>query len=103
MLRLISAVTLIVLTAGMITLANPAESKGRAPQWCSKIEGHLHCQYYSQAQCQASVSGRTGYCVHLISDIAGKTPRETSAMSASAAVRLGQRFCSRARPIVSTT
>jgi len=45
-----------------MTLATPGETKGRA-QWCSKIEGHLHCGYYTQAQCQASVSGRMGYCV----------------------------------------
>lgn len=62
MRRLTLVVTSIVLTVGMMTLATPGETKGRA-QWCSKIEGHSHCGYYTQAQCQASVSGRMGYCV----------------------------------------
>lgn len=64
MRRLILAVTTILLAAAMMTLATPGETKSGAPRWCSKIEGHLHCNYYTQAQCQASVSGRMGYCVH---------------------------------------
>jgi hypothetical protein len=63
MRRLILAVTSVVLTAGMITFATPAETKGRGAQWCSKKEGQLNCAYQTQAQCQASISGRMGYCV----------------------------------------
>jgi hypothetical protein len=45
----------------MMTLATPGEAAGA--QWCSVIETHRHCHYYTEAQCRASVSGRMGYCV----------------------------------------
>jgi hypothetical protein len=61
MRRLILALSSLVLAAGMMTLATPGDTRGA--QWCSKIEGHLHCHYYTEAQCRASVSGRMGYCV----------------------------------------
>ncbi|NOJ40288.1 DUF3551 domain-containing protein [Bradyrhizobium australiense] len=64
MQRSIFGIILIVLAAVTMTLATPGEAKSRKAHWCSKIEGKLHCSYYTQEQCQASVSGRMGYCVH---------------------------------------
>jgi len=55
----ILAATLIAVTASMIPLATPADAAG----WCSKRKGNTNCAYQTQAQCQASMSGRGGTCV----------------------------------------
>jgi len=65
MRKLILAATSIALTASMMTLATAAtQQQGQQPiNWCSRIQGHLHCMYHSHAQCRASVSGTGGTCV----------------------------------------
>lgn len=59
MRKLILGMTSIALTTGLMILATPAQ----ALNWCSRIEGHLHCMYHTHGQCRASVSGRMGDCV----------------------------------------
>jgi len=62
MRKLILTATSIAVTAGTLALATPAQAQ-RPINWCSRIQGHLHCMYHSQAQCRASVSGTGGTCV----------------------------------------
>lgn len=61
MRKLILAATSIALTAGIMALATPGET--REIQWCSRIKGATHCMYQTHAQCRAAVSGRGGTCV----------------------------------------
>ena len=62
MRKLILTAISIALTAGVMTLVTPAQAQQRM-NWCSRIQGHLHCAFHTRAQCRASVSGRQGTCV----------------------------------------